>query len=134
MPGGTESLNAAAAAAICFFERVRQGGQQWIAVPDIRSCFRPPMIQPVLQSLRIKPDIQAQQVTNFFLRQFAAVHDDPAQQQLSEFLHQRVMPVRAAHAVSWLSHMRVDQFVHFPCVAGQVANTAIVGEKSVGGL
>jgi TrmH family RNA methyltransferase len=24
MPGGTESLNAAAAAAICFFEKVRQ--------------------------------------------------------------------------------------------------------------
>ena len=24
MPGGTESLNAAAAAAVCFFERVRQ--------------------------------------------------------------------------------------------------------------
>ena len=28
MPGGTESLNAAAAAAICFFERVRQAGQR----------------------------------------------------------------------------------------------------------
>ena len=35
MPGGTESLNAAAAAAVCFFERVRQmesGGDNYPAL------------------------------------------------------------------------------------------------------